>query len=184
MNRSQCSLGVAVLLIASALLCPGAMAQTSGSLMVTANVQGSIQLTFDNNTNVGQVGYCPLTNPGTNNAGLDLGTASAPKGDTLPCVNFIKKIVPNVYDVSSAFDVVVTAANTASADYRLAVAIASVPPPGVTWLMNSLAMTTSAQTLQLANAYGRTMETLHAQVSYTVPAQVLTETINFLATAN
>jgi hypothetical protein len=175
----------AVVVLAFALVCPAAaLAQASSTLTVTANLQGSIQLVFDNNANVGQAGYCPLTNAGTNNAGLDLGTASATTGDTLPCVNFLWNAGGGTYQVSSSFDVVVRKANTASASYRLAVAIASVPPANVTWLMNALAMTTAAQTLQVANPYGRTTETLSVRVKNNVPAQVLTEVINFVATAN
>ncbi len=174
-----------MLILAWAALSPAlAAGQASGSLTVAANVQGSIQLIFDDNPNVGQVGYCPLTNAGSNHASLDLGTASAAKGDTLPCVNFIKKIAPSTYEVSSAFDVVVSKANSPSANYRLAVAMSSVPPPNVTWLINALAMTVAPQTLQAANAYGRITQTLRVQVGYNVPAQVLSEVINFTATAN
>lgn len=172
-------------MLACALLCPAAvLAQASGTLTITANVQGSIQLVFDNNASVGSVGYCPLTNPGTNNAGLDLGTASYATGDSLPCVNFVRNIGPATYQVSSAFDVVVNKANTASASYRLAVSMSSVPPANVTWIMNALALNTAPQTLQAANSYGRTTETLYVRVKNSVPAQVLTEVINFVATAN
>ncbi len=156
----------------------------AGTLQVTANVQGSINLVFDNNVNVGQVGFCALTNAGTNNAGLDLGTASATTGDTLPCVAFAFNVGAGQYDVSSAFDVNVRKANTLSGSYRLAVSISSVPPANVTWLMNALSMTTAAQTLQAANAYGRTTETLHVRVKNSVPAQALSEVILFTATAN
>jgi hypothetical protein len=176
----------AIVAIAGAMCALPAAAQTAtGTLMVSAAVQGSIQLVFENNANVGQVGYCPLANAGTNNARLDLGVAVFTSGDSLACVDF-KKNVPSggYYDVSSAFDVVVNKANTASASYRLAVAISSVPPANVSWSMNALAMTTAAQTLQAANAYGRTTETLHVSVRNSVPAQVLNEVITFTATAN
>jgi hypothetical protein len=161
-----------------------AQTQASGRLQVTANVQGSISLIFANNASVGNVGFCPLTNAGTNNASLNLGVAQANLGDTLPCVAYVWNAGGGVYDVSSAFDVMVTKANTSSANYRLAVAISSVPPANVNWLMNALTMTTVPQTLQAANAYGRTTETLHVRVKNSVPAQVLSETILFTATAN
>lgn len=184
LNRSQANLKRAVwaLLLTLFVFPRLAGAQTSGSLTVTANVQGSIGLVFDNNVNVGLAGFCPLSNAGTNNAGLDLGTASFAQGDNLACVNFSRPVP--FYNVSSAFDVVVTKANTASASYRLAVAMSTVPPPNVTWLMNALTMTTAAQTLQAANPYGRTTETLRVQVRNSVPAQVLVEVITFTATAN
>jgi hypothetical protein len=163
-----------------------APAQTtaSGSLQVAAKVQGSMSLVFANNANVGTNGFCPLTNAGTNNAGLDLGSASAQAGDSLPCVAFLFNAGGGTYDVSSSFDVLVKVANTSSANYRLAVSMSTAPPANVSWQMNALTMTTAPQTLQAANAYGRTTETLHVRVKNSVPAQLLSETILFTATAN
>jgi len=158
--------------------------QKRASLTVTATVQNSISLVFMDNANVGTTGFCPLTNAGTNNASLDLGSAQAVIGDSLPCVAYLLNAGGGTYDVSSAFDVLVTKANTPSPNYRLAVAISAAPPANVNWIMNALTLTTAPQTLQAANAYGRTTETLHVKVKNSVPAQVLTETIFFTATAN
>ncbi len=184
MHRGKTHFGRAAwALLPAILLLPQLLAaQVSGSLNVTASVQGSIRLIFEDNALVGSVGFCPLTNAGTNNAGLDLGTASVPKGDSLACVNFTR--AGAVYDVSSGFDVLVSKANTPSGSYRLGVAMSTVPPPNVIWLMNALALTTATQTLQAANAYGRVTETLHVQVKNSVPAQALVEVITFTATAN
>src|SRR5690349_17744588 len=110
-------------------LCGVAMAQQgSARLTVTATVQNSISIVFVNNPSVGSVGYCPLSNAGTNNAGLDLGTAQAVVGDSLACVAYLWNAGGGTYDVSSSFDVLVTKANTPSANYRLAVGLSSVPP--------------------------------------------------------
>ncbi|MGH9641946.1 MAG: hypothetical protein ACRD3Q_05930, partial [Terriglobales bacterium] len=113
---------VAMWLIVALAVTGSAAAQTSasGSLKVSATVQGSMSLVFDNNANVGTTGYCPLTNAGTNNAGLDLGTAAATIGDSLPCIAYVWNAGGGKYQVSSSFDVVVKVANTASANYRLA----------------------------------------------------------------
>lgn len=173
-----------MVLLALALSGSAAAQQGSGRLTVTATVQNSISLVFVNNPSVGSVGYCPLTNAGTNNAGLDLGTAQAALGDSLPCVAFLWNAGGGTYDVSSSFDVLVTKANTPSPNYRLSVALSAAPPANVTWSMNALTMTTAPQTLQAANSYGRTTETLHVKVKNSVPAQVLSETIFFTATAN
>lgn len=175
----------ACLLVLSLAISSAALAQQgNASLTVTASVQSSISLVFMDNASVGNVGFCPLLNAGTNNATLDLGSARANFGDSLSCVGYIWNAGGGTYDVSSAFDVLVTKANTPSANYRLQVAISSVPPANVNWIMNTLTMNTAAQTLQAANAYGRTTETLHVKVKNSVPAQVLTETIFFTATAN
>lgn len=187
MRRTRANIGVVVLCVAAVCLALGtpAMAQTqaSGTLTITATVQSSMSLVFMDNANVGTTGFCPLTNAGTNNASLNLGTASFTTGDSLPCAKFAK-IGAAAYDVSSAFDVLVTTANTNSPNYRLAVSMSTAPPANVTWMMNASTLTTAAQTIQAANPYGRTTETLHVQVKNSVPAQILTETIFFTATAN
>ena len=174
----------------SALLClccgNTARAQaSSGQLTITMNVQSSISLVFQNNANVGNPGFCPLTNAGTNNVALDLGTASFP-GSThsSTCVNY-QHIGAAFYEVSSAFDVVVNKANTSSPNYRLQAQISTPPPTNVLWLINNVTLTTAFIQLDNSDAYGqRITKTLQVQVKNNVPAQVLQETITFLATAN
>jgi hypothetical protein len=159
---------------------------TSGNLAVSLTVQGSIGLVFNNNPAVGTNGFCPLSNAGTNNVGLDLGTASFPAGtDSLACVGYTH-IGGAIYQVSSAFDVVVTKSNSNSANYRLSAEISTAPPANVTWLVNNVALSNTAFTaLDPSDAYGTTVtKTLQVQVKNTVPAQTLQETITFLATAN
>lgn len=159
---------------------------TSGQLTINLQVQSSISLIFQNNPAVGTNGFCPLTNSGTNNVGLDLGTASFPAGsDSLACVAYTH-VGGATYQVSSAFDVVVTKANTSSPNYRLAAEISTAPPANVTWLVNNITLTNTAfTTLDAGDAYGAPVtKTLQVQVKNTVPAQILLETITFLATAN
>jgi len=155
-------------------------------LTITMTVQSSISLVFQNNPAVGTNGFCPLTNSGTNNVGLDLGSASFTGGDSLACVGFIKNVGAGFYQVSSAFDLVVTKANSSSPNYRLAAQISTVPPANVTWLINNIVLTNSAFTqLDAADNYATPItKTLQVQVKNPAPAQVLQETITFLATAN
>jgi hypothetical protein len=55
----------------------------------------------------------------------------------------------------------------------------------VTWLIDNTALTTGFQTLDTADNFGQAItKTLQVQVRNNVPAQVLQETITFLATAN
>lgn len=182
--------GLTRLLLMSALFCLccsyAAQAQTSsGQLTITMNVQSSISLVFQDNVNVGNPGFCPLTNSGTNNVGLDLGTASFPgSSHSSACVNY-QHIGAATYEVSSAFDVVVTKANTSSPNYRLQAEISTVPPANVAWLINNVTLSTSFTNLDAADNYSTNItKTLQVQVKNTVPAQVLLETITFLATAN
>jgi len=159
---------------------------TSGNLAVSLTVQGSIGLVFNNNPAVGTNGFCPLSNAGTNNVGLDLGTASFPGGsDSLACVAYTH-VGAAAYQVSSAFDVVVTKSNSNSANYRLSAEISTAPPANVTWLVNNVALSNTAFTaLDPSDAYGTAVtKTLQVQVKNNVPSQTLQETITFLATAN
>ncbi|HEU5412348.1 MAG TPA: hypothetical protein VFW31_01270 [Candidatus Angelobacter sp.] len=165
----------------------GASAQTSSAqLSINLTVQSSISLVFNNNPSVGSVGFCPLTNAGTNNVGLDLGTASFPGNfHSSTCVNY-SHIGAAFYQVSSAFDVLVTKSNSSSPSYRLAAQISTAPPANVVWLVNNVTLnSTGFTTLDTADTFGRPVtKTLQVQVRNNVPAQVLQETITFLATAN
>src|SRR5258708_35265831 len=107
--------GLLCLLVSSAAAQP-----SSGQLTITMSVQSLITLIFQNNPSVGTTGFCPLTNAGTNNVGLDMGTAAFPGSfHTSTCVNY-QHITAAFYEVSSAFDVVVSQANSSSPNYRLA----------------------------------------------------------------
>ena len=155
-------------------------------LTITMTVQSSISLVFQDNAAVGTNGFCPLTNSGTNNVGLDLGSASFTGGDSLACVAFIKNVGAGFYQVSSAFDVVVTKANSSSPNYRLAAQISTAPPANVAWLVNNVTLTNTGFTaLDAADNYSTPVtKTLQVQVKNTVAAQTLVETITFMATAN
>src|SRR5437660_3272335 len=109
-----------------ALFAAAAQAQTSsGQLTITMSVQSSISLIFQDNPSVGTTGFCPLTNAGTNNVGLDLGTAAFPGSfHTSTCVNY-QHLNAAFYQVSSAFDVLVSKANSSSPNYRLAAEIST-----------------------------------------------------------
>lgn len=158
----------------------------SGQLTINMTVQSSITLIFQNNPAVGTAGFCPLTNAGTNNVGLDMGVAAFPGNfHTSTCVNY-QHIGGAFYQVSSAFDVVVSKSNSSSPNYRLAAEISTVPPAGVNWLINNVTLTTTGFTaLDAADNYGTPVtKTLQVQVKNNVPAQTLLETITFLATAN
>ena len=118
----------------------------TGKLAVNMTVQSSIGLVFQNNPGVGTAGFCPLTNAGTNNVGLDMGTASFTAGDNLACVFFFRN--GTNYIVTSGFDVVVTEANSTSASYQLAAKIRTAPPANVLWFINLTQLTTAFTTFQ------------------------------------
>jgi hypothetical protein len=168
------------------LLATGAGAQSrTGQLTITMSVQSSISLVFNNNPAVGTPGFCPLINAGTNNVGLDLGIAAHSGNLHSPCVNYTH-LSNSTYQVSSAFDMVVSKANTSSPNFRMSAQISTAPPANVAWLINNVNLTNTGFTqLEAAGAYGASItKTLQVQVQSKVPAQILFETITFLATAN
>jgi hypothetical protein len=178
-------LALAVLFVAAASI-QGRAQSSSGQLSITMTVQSSISLIFQDNPSVGNPGFCPLTNSGTNNVGLDLGTAAFPGNfHTSTCVNY-QHLTAAFYEVSSAFDVVVKKSNSSSPNYRLAAEISTAPPNGVVWLLNNVTLSNTTFTqLDAADTYTTPVtKTLQVQVRNNVPAQVLQETITFLATAN
>jgi hypothetical protein len=179
----RCLLLVACLVV---LLAVSARAQQGkATLAISLQVQPSISLIFQNNPNVGTSGYCPLTNSGTNNVQLNLGTAWLFSSSS-SCAAFGWVNPLGTYQISSAFDVVVSKSNSSSASYQMAAKISAAPPANVSWLVNNTALNnTGYTTLDTADSYGQTVtKTLQVQVYFTVPAQGLTETITFLATAN
>lgn len=156
----------------------------NATLTISLNVQSSVSLVFQNNPSVGSAGFCPLTNAGTNNVGLDFGTASWTSGASLACVAY-SRVGPATYQVASGFDVVVTKSNTSSPNYKLQGKISTTPPSNVTWLINNVVMGTAFATLDNADAYATPItKTLQVQVKNSVAPQALLETITFLATAN
>ncbi|MGA3328053.1 MAG: hypothetical protein ABSF45_26685 [Terriglobia bacterium] len=157
----------------------------STQLTISMDVTPSISLVFQNNSNVGNTGFCPLSNAGTNNVGLDLGSASI-TGDTLSCVNYALNWGGWNYQVSSAFEVVVSKANSPSPNYRLSAEISTAPPANVTWLLSNVTLNnTTFMALDTADTYGQSVtKTLQVRVGLYAPAQTLQETITFLATAN
>jgi hypothetical protein len=157
---------------------------SSAQLSVNLSVQSSISLVFNNNPNVGTQGFCPLSNAGTNNVGLDLGTAAFPGNVYQGCGTYAH-VGNGSYQVSSAFDVLVTKSNSSSPNYSLAARISAAPPANVTWLLDGTTLNTALTSLDAQDLYGRPItKQLQVKVRNNVPAGPLQETITFLATAN
>ncbi|HEX7287710.1 MAG TPA: hypothetical protein VF532_16090 [Candidatus Angelobacter sp.] len=178
-------LWVALFWLLPMLTLPARAQAASAQLNITLSVQSSITLVFNNNPSVGTPGFCPLSNAGTSNVGLDLGSAAFPGNTNVTCGNYTH-LTASFYQVSSAFDVLVTKSNSSSPSYRLEAQISSAPPQGVIWLIDNITLSNTAfSPLNTASNYGQPLtKTLQVQVRNNVPAQILQETITFLATAN
>ena len=158
-----------------------ANAQTgSGTIGVTATVQGSINLTF-----VTDASGLAVTNTGTSTASLPFGTVSL-YGGTVPA-NVTKTVTGSTsFSLATPFDVRVDLANSASATYILTAVLATADPTN-TWLIGSSDISASGTPTNL-NATGayhtNTPYTLKLTVPSSAAAGLISNSISFTAVGN
>ena len=150
---------------------------SAGTLTVTATVESSIGLTFENDA-----AGVALTGAGTNAATMALGTISAYNVLSTPGVT--RTVSASDFTVSSPFGVKVVKANTSSANYTLAAALGSADSTN-TWKINATALTTSNQDLGTSYAYGSAVaHTVYLTVPFSASTGAVSKVLNFTATAN
>jgi hypothetical protein len=166
----------ALMMISSA-----AVAQTAtGTLTVTATVNGSIQLVFNSDA----AGVALSSGAGTNTATLAFGNVSA--FGALGSPNIVRTVAANNFTVSSAVDVQVSKTNSASANYTLKAQLGAADAVN-TWTVGGVAVTNAAQsTLTATGTYAANS---NFPVAITVPfttasGTLISNTINYTATAN
>jgi hypothetical protein len=157
-----------------------AIAQTAtGTLTVTATVNGSIQLVFNSDAS----GLALSSGTGTNAATLAFGNVSA--FGAIPA-GIVRSTTATTFTVSSAVDVQVSKTNSASANYTLKAQLGAADAVN-TWSVGGTAVTNAAQaTLTATGAYAANS---NLPVAITVPfttasGTVISNTINYTATAN
>ncbi|HKV95060.1 MAG TPA: hypothetical protein VJW20_21115 [Candidatus Angelobacter sp.] len=160
----------------------GAVAQTaSGTLTVTATVNGSIQLVFNSDA----AGVALSSGAGTNAATLAFGNVSA---FGAVAAGVVRTTAANSFTVSSAVDVLVSKTNSASANYTLKAQLGAADAVN-NWTVGGVAVTNaSAATVTATGAYGGVTGT-NFPVAITVPfatasGTLISNTINYTATAN
>ena len=188
-KRRNQALPLLLLLVTGWLAIQPAKAQSTAKLTVSMNIQPSIQLIFQNNANVGQRGYCSLTNSGTNAVAVDLGIGvhAWPWVITDGCAALTGAGTSGnyYYQLTTSFDVVVAKFNSSSANYSLQAELAAAPPTGVSWLVGNQTLNTSYVTLDTADTYSATVtKALSVRVTSSASDGQITQTIYFLATAN
>jgi hypothetical protein len=171
-----------------ALLLSGAAlsAQTAtGTINATLVNKSGIALVFD--TDAGGVA---LGASGTSAASANFGTVSAfgplSAGVTRPSVG------PVTFTVQTIFDVNVIEGGLTSANYTLTANLAAAAPTGISYKIDAVSLTTTAQTIQTNGAYNAdTAHNLGLVVSMSAPGaggpavgSPISATINFTATAN
>ena len=150
----------------------------SGTLGVTATVQGSINLTF-----VTDASGLAVTGTGTSAASLPFGTVGM-YGGTVP-TNVTKTLGATSFSLSTPFDVRVDLANSASTTYTLAATLAAADSIN-TWTLGPTDISSGASfALTSTGAYATALPyTLKLTVPASETAGVITNTINFTATGN
>lgn len=164
--------------VLSALALTGALsAQTgSGTLGVTATVQGSINLTF-----VTDESGVAVTGTGTSTASLAFGNVSMYSG-TLPSGVTKTTNGTTSFSLSTPFDVRVDLANSASTAYTLNATLGTADAVN-TWLIGATDISASGPfALTAAGVYATAVSyTLHLTVPASEAAGLISNSINFTA---
>jgi len=170
-------LKAAVIAAAFVIIPSFAAAQSSGTLTVTATVESSIAMTFENDA-----AGVTLTGASTNAATMAFGTVSAYNTIVTPNVN--RTVAASDFTVSSLFGVKVVKANSSSASYTLAAALGSADATN-TWRINSTTLTTTPQNLGTTYSYNTAVaHTVYLTVPLTASTGAVSKVLNFTATAN
>jgi hypothetical protein len=165
----------ALMMISSA-----AVAQTAtGTLTVTATVNGSIQLVFNSDA----AGVALASGAGTNTATLAFGNVSA---FGAIAGGIVRSTTATTFTVSSAVDVLVSKTNSASANYTLKAQLGAADAVN-TWQVGGATVTSAAAAT--VTATGTYASNSNFPVAITVPfttasGTAISNTINYTATAN
>lgn len=170
-----------VIFAAAVLMTSFAAAQTAtGTLSVTATVNGSINLVFNSDAS----GVTLTSGAGTSNAALSFGNVSA--FGTLAAGVSRPSVTATNFTVSTPVDVFVTEVNSASASYKLTALLNSADATN-NWSVNGAAFTnTTAGTAATTGAYGSNVPvTLAITIPFTTASgTTISNIVNFTATAN
>lgn len=170
-----------IVIFAAALMMTSlAAAQTAtGSLTVTAKINSSINLVFNSDAN----GLALTSGAGTNAASLDFGNVSA--FGTIPA-NVTRSTTTTNFTVSTPVDVLVSQANSASANYTLTTQLSTADATN-TWAADGVTFTSAtAGTATATGAYGNNVPvTLAITIPFTTTSgTTISNVVNFTATAN
>jgi hypothetical protein len=149
----------------------------SGTLAVTANVTSSISLAF--NTSAGGVALTGTPSAAT----LAFGTIQAFGGTPAPGVTITNNGTTS-FTVSSPVDVIVTKANSTSANYQLTAQLTTADAVN-TWTVGGVTVTSGAAApVTTSGSYGTTNFSVAISIPLSSPAGSISNTIKYTATSN
>jgi len=173
------TIAAAMMMLMSSVALAQAGDTATGTLTVTATVHSSINLVFQKDAAGAAIGGA-----GTNAATLAFGTVQA-FGGAVPA-GVTETTAAASFTLSTPVDVVVTKANSTSANFKLTAQLTAAPASGETFTLNAVGVTNaSPATISATAAYGSTAVTVAETVPFTVNSgTTLTDVINFTATSN
>jgi hypothetical protein len=141
-------------------------------------VAGSVSLTFSTDAS-----GITLGGTGTSAATIAFGSVQA-YGGSVPTGVTKTVNAPTNWTLSTPFDVTVQVANQVSLTYTLTAQLQTADATN-TWKLGATAVTSaSAATLTAAGTYGLTVYTLNLTIPFSEAAGSISNTLNFVATAN
>jgi hypothetical protein len=150
----------------------------SATMAVTVTVASSVSLILQTDAS-----GMTLTNSGTSAVTAAFGTMSA-YGGLVPTGVTKTVNAPTNWKISTPFDAIVQVANQTSASYTLTAQLQTADSTN-TWAIGATTITAgSAATLTATGTYGNTAFTFNLTIPFSEAAGVVSNTINFVATAN
>jgi hypothetical protein len=170
--------GLMLVVFATLLSVPAFATSASGTVAVTATVGSSVSLTF-----VTDPSGITLGGTGTSAATISFGSVQA-YGGVVPA-NVTKTVNGTTnWKLSTPFDVVVQVANQTSSNYTLTAQLNTADAVN-TWQIGAATITSaSAASLTATGTYGTTVYTLNLTIPFSEAAGAISNTLNFVATAN
>ena len=156
---------------------------SSGSIAVSATIDPSISMTFSSDSS----GLALSAGAGTSAATMAFGHVAAygytPPTGVTQAVN-ASGASATAFSVATPFDVLVMEANTTSSGYTLTATLQNADSTN-TWSIDGTTVTHAGQTITASGTYdSATSHTLLVSVPFTNVSGSISNTINFLATAN
>jgi hypothetical protein len=150
----------------------------SATMAVTVTVASSVSLILQTDAS-----GMTLTNSGTSAVTAAFGTMSA-YGGAVPTGVTRTVTAPTNWKISTPFDAIVQVANQTSTNYTLTAQLQTADSTN-TWAIGATTITSgSAATLTATGAYGNTAFTFSLTIPFSEAAGAISNTINFVATAN
>jgi|HubBroStandDraft_6_1064221.scaffolds.fasta_scaffold40132_3 hypothetical protein len=173
------ALPVSILFVLVADVSPAsASASASATMAVSITVASSLSFVIQSDAS-----GLALTNSGTSAVTAAFGTMSA-YGGTVPTGVTRTVNAPTNWKVSTPFDAVIQVANQTSSNYTLTAQLASSDATN-TWQIGSTTITSaSASTVTATGTYGNTAYTFNLTIPFSEAAGAISNTLNFVATAN